>query len=133
MTQPDEAPPAEPNEMLLHDLRRFLHNAHDQHDVLVKIVEAMGGATKRIEEQDKAIKRILQALKAQIDKGVTVHLNADLNTHVGRVSAATAPLIDEIRYMTQMGRRVAVAFTASCFIAGVSGGFVGVFAALRVL
>jgi Fe-S cluster assembly scaffold protein SufB len=129
----DETGTAEPQDMLLHDLRRFLHDAHDQHEALKKISEAMARATGRMEGQEAAVKRIVQALRQQIETGVTVQLDADLKAHASRVSAATTPLIEEVQKITKTGRRITIMIGAAAFLAGLTGALMGVFVALRLL
>ncbi|MDF3351600.1 hypothetical protein HKX17_15715 [Sulfitobacter sp. KE34] len=129
----DETGTPEPQDMLLHDLRRFLHDAHDQHEALTKISEAMTRATGRMEGQEAAVKRIVQALRQQIEAGVTVQIDADLKAHVSRVSAATTPLIKGVERITKTAHSFAITIAAAAFLAGLTGALVGVFAALRLL
>jgi hypothetical protein len=129
----DETATPEPPDMLLHDLRRFLHDAHDQYEALTKILEAMACATNRMEGQETAVKRILQALRQQIEAGVTVQIDANLKAHVSRVSAATTPLIKGVEKITKTARSIAIMVAAAAFLAGLTGAILGVFVALRLL
>ena len=131
MTDPNEA--AEPTDMLLHDLRRFLHNAHDQQDALAKIANVMANATGHMKVHEAATKRVLQSLRRQVDAGVTVHIDTDLNAHVTRVSQVTSPLVKGIGQLTDTVRRCSIMIAAIAFGAGLAGSLLGVFVALRLL
>lgn len=122
-----------PNNMLLHDLRRFLHDARDQHEVLLKISDAITKSSARMEGQEGVVKRVFQTLKGQVETGVTVHVDADLQAHTARVVAATAPLVSELTRTTKMIRRLSFRLAAVSFVAGFIGGLAGVVAALQLL
>jgi len=124
---------ADPTDFLLHDLRRFLHNAHDHQDALNKISKAMTRSTGLMREQEGTVKRILQRLQKQIDAGVAVHIDADLKAHVVKVANVTAPLVNELQRAANATRNFAMMIAMVTFAAGLSGAFLGVFAALRLL
>lgn len=133
MSAPEEQFAQEPTDMLLHDLRRFLHDARDQHEVLLKILEVMTNASARMEGQEAVVKRVFQTLKSQVETGVTVHLDADLRAHISQVAAATAPLVFELEKATKTVRRLSFKLGAVSFVAGFIGGLAGVVAAIQLL
>ena len=53
MTNSNETPEAA--DMLLHDLRRFLHNARDQQDTLNKISKAMFRAAGQMQDREAQV------------------------------------------------------------------------------
>lgn len=122
----------EPTDMLLHDLRRFLHDARDQHEVLLKTSEAIAKSSERMEGQEGAVKRVFQTLKRQVDTGVTVHVDADLRAHAARVAAVTAPLVSELGHATKMVRRLLFSVAAISAVGGFIGGLGGVLVALQL-
>jgi|GEM_PF-5420650 len=122
----------EPTDMLLHDLRRFLHDARDQHEVLLKTSEAMIKAAARMEGQEAVVKRVFQTLKSQVETGVTVHLDADLKAHTSQVAAATAPLVFELGQTTKTVRRISMMIAAISIFGGFMGGLAGVLVALQI-
>jgi hypothetical protein len=113
-------------DMLLHDLRRFLHAAHDQNDALVKISAAMTAATDRMEGQETAVKRILQTLRNQVDAGVRVQIDADLRSHSKSIIAASTPLLEKMELESSMMRRFVFLVSAFAFLAGLLGAGLGV-------
>jgi hypothetical protein len=123
----------EPADLLLHDLRRFLHNACDQQDALNKISNAMASSANHMKEQEGAAKRILQSLQKQINAGVGVHIDADLKAHIAKVSKVTAPLVNELQKSTNATRHFTIMIALVAFSAGLSGGLLGGFAALRLM
>ncbi|WP_411974701.1 hypothetical protein [Sulfitobacter faviae] len=123
----------EPADLLLHDLRRFLHNAVDQQATLDTISKAMAGSASSMKEQERTAKRILQGIQKQIDGGVAVRIDADLKAHIASVSRVTAPLATDLQKATNAARRFATIFVAIAFSAGFAGGMLGVFAALRLV
>ncbi|WP_299937629.1 hypothetical protein [uncultured Pelagimonas sp.] len=125
--------PAEPADLLLHDLRRFLHNAHDQQASLNKISKAMASSTSHMKSQEGAIGRILQNLQTQLEKGVAVHIDADLKAHIAKVSTVTSPLVSELQKASRSARQFTIMITLVAFSAGFSGGLLGVLAALRLM
>lgn len=133
MSAPEDKVAQEPTEMLLHDLRRFLHDARDQHEALLKILEAMTNASARMEGQEAVVKRVFHTLKSQVETGVTVHLDADLKAHTARVAATTAPLVSELGQATKMVRRLSIMIGAISVVGGFMGGLAGVLVALQLL
>ena len=133
MSAPEDQLAREPTDMLLHDLRHFLHDARDQHEVLLKILESMANASARMEGQEAVVKRVFQTLKSQVETGVTVHVDADLRAHAARVAATTAPLVSELGHATKMVRRLSFMIATVSFIAGFIGSLAGVLVALRLL
>lgn len=123
----------EPTDMFLHDLRRFLHEARDQHDVLLRIAEAITKASDRMEGQEVVVKRVFHTLKSQVEAGVTVNIDADLKAHAARVSGATAPLVFELVQTTKMIRRLSIMIATVGFFGGFIGGLAGVAAALHLI
>lgn len=124
---------AEPADLLLHDLRRFLHDAADQHETLTKIAKVMGRSASQMKEQESAQNRILQNIEKQIDEGVVVKIDADLQAHASRVSRLTEPLRNELQQSAKMIRYLLITIALTALFAGVLGSFLGVFAALRLL
>ena len=123
----------EPADLLLHDLRRFLHNAVDQQATLAMISKAMAGSASSMKEQERTAKRILQGIQKQIDAGVAVRIDADLKAHIASVSRVTAPLATDLQKATNAARRFSTILAVIAFSAGFSGGMLGVFAALRLV
>ena len=123
----------EPADLLLHDLRRFLHNAVDQQATLAMISKAMAGSARSMKEQERTAKRILQGIQKQIDAGVAVRIDADLKAHIASVSRVTAPLATDLQKATNAARRFSTILAVIAFSAGFSGGMLGVFAALRLV
>ena len=123
----------EPADLLLHDLRRFLHNAVDQQATLDMISKAMAGSASSMKEQERTAKRILQGIQKQIDAGVAVRIDADLKAHIASVSRVTAPLATDLQKATNAARRFSTILAVIAFSAGFSGGMLGVFAALRLV
>ena len=119
--------------MLLHDLRRFLHDARDQHEVLLKILGSMTNASARMEGQEAVVKRVFQTLKQQVETGVTVHVDADLRAHAARVAASTASLASELEQTRKMIRRLSIMIVSVSLIGGFIGGLAGVLVALQLL
>ena len=133
MSAPEDQVAREPTDMLLHDLRQFLHDARDQHDALLKILGALTNASARLEGQEAVVKRVFQTLKTQVETGVTVHLDADLKAHTARVAATTAPLVSELGQATKMVRRLSIMIGAISVVGGFMGGLAGVLVALQLL
>tara|TARA_R100000935_G_C2815472_1_gene157086 strand:- start:311 stop:706 length:396 start_codon:yes stop_codon:yes gene_type:complete len=124
---------SEPADLLLHDLRRFLHNAKDQQEILYKISKLMARSANHMKEHEGTLMRVLKDLQKQVDSGVVVHINADLKAHTASVSTVTAPLVRELQSATKVIRHFGVTIALSAFIAGISGTFLGIFTALRLL
>lgn len=133
MSASEDAIDSGPTDIFLHDLRSFLHNARDQHDVLLKTAEAMSKASARMEGQEAVVKRVFQALKAQVETGVTVHLDADLNAHAARVAASTDPLVSELEQTYKTIRRLSIVIATVSVIGGFIGGLAGVLAAIHII
>lgn len=124
---------AEPADLLLHDLRRFLHDAADQQETLTKIAKVMGRSASTMKEQESAQKRILQNIQKQIDDGVVVKIDADLKAHVSRFTRLTEPLSNELQQFAKMIRYLLITIALTALFGGGLGSFLGVFAALRLL
>lgn len=124
---------AEPADLLLHDLRRFLHDAADQQETLTKIARVMGRSASHMKEQESAQKQILQNIQKQIDLGVVVKIDANLKAHTSRVSKLTEPLGKVLQQTVKMIRYMHITVALTALFAGVLGSFLGVFAALRLL
>ena len=124
---------AEPADLLLHDLRRFLHDAADQQEALTAIAKIMGRSANHMKEQESAQKRILHNVQKQIDAGIAVKIDADLKAHTSGIAAMTAPLTQELRQFVNTIRYMLTTIAVAAFLAGLSGGFLGVFAALRLM
>ncbi|WP_025051604.1 hypothetical protein [Sulfitobacter noctilucae] len=120
-------------EILLHDLRAFLHNAHDQHRALTRISEAIAKSSNRIEGQEATNKRILQTLRKQIDMGVNVHIDADLQSHVARVKAATDPVSKGVERISQTMRHFTLVVASVASASSFAGAIIGVLSAFRFL
>lgn len=123
----------EPVDLLLHDLRRFLHNAKDQQEILHKISKAMARSASHMKEHEGLLTRVLEDLQKQIDAGVVVRIDTELKAHTDKVSSVTAPLVGELQRATNVVRHFGIMIALSAFIAGLSGTLLGVFAALRLL
>jgi len=133
MSAPEDQVTQEPTDMLLHDLRRFLHDARDQHEILLKILESMTNASARFEGQEAVVKRVFQTLKHQVETGITVHVDADLRAHAARVAASTAPLASELEQTRKVIRRLSIMIVSVSLIGGFIGGLAGVLVALQLL
>lgn len=123
----------EPADLLLHDLRRFLHHAIDQQDALDKISKTMAGSASSMKEQERTAKRILQGIQKQINAGVAVHIDGDLKAHIANVSRVTAPLANDLQKATDAARHFAFVLALAAFSAGFLGSVLGVFATLRLM
>ena len=124
---------AEPADLLLHDLRRFLHDAADQQQTLTKIAKVMARSASHMKEQEGAQKRILQNIQKQIDEGVVVKIDADLMEHAAKISKLTEPLGNELQQFAKMIRRLLITIALASLFGGVLGSLLGVFAALQLL
>lgn len=119
--------------LLLHDLRRFLHNARDQQDTLIKISKVMSRASGQMQERETATNGIIKSLRHQVDKGVNVCIDTDLNAHIVQISKAISPLLSSVDRIANTFRNFATMVAMVSFVAGFAGSLLGVIAALRLL
>lgn len=124
---------AEAADMLLHDLRRFLHNAQDRQDGLIKISQSMARAAEDMKAQKVATTQTLNSLQKQIHSGVKVQVDADLSAHIAGVSQLSSPLMKELLKLQKTIRQFLVMIGSVAFAAGILGSAAAVIAAFLFL
>jgi len=133
MTDEDMMEPESGAAAVMHDLRRFLHDARDQQDALDRAVTAISGSASLMRGHEAELQKIHRAIKRQIDQGVQVQVDGALEAHAKIVTNGTSGmkrLFDDAlaRWQRQKFEVVTLALISSLL-----GGAAGVIATAHLL
>ena len=118
---------------VMHDLRRFLHGAHDQRDAIDAAAAAISVSAKLMQGHETELQKIHRALRRQIEQGVMVQVDGALEAHARTVTDATQKLNSLFGGALMRWQLMKFEVATLAFVAGMFGAAAGVILTVQLL
>ena len=118
---------------VMHDLRQFLHDAHDQRDALDRAASTMAAAVGLMQGNEAALQKAYRALQRQTEHGVKVQVDGALEAHARTVTGATQTLSSLFAGALMRWQLMKFEVATLVFISSLLGGAAGVMLTVHLL
>jgi hypothetical protein len=123
----------QPAAAVMHDLRRFLHGAHDQLNAIDAAAAAISVSAKLMQGHETELQKIHRALHRQIEQGVMVQVDGALEAHARTVTDATQKLNSLFGRALMRWQLMKFEVATLALVAGMFGAAAGVILTVQLL